>query len=244
MESHFVQEALQYLKSIAQGINNPWAIWIPLMGVLVALLLGIVGIFQDWIRSWFRKPKLNVSIKVEPPDCHKTFFNDSTTGKYLCDTYYFRFRVENNGNYYAEDVEAMVVEVHKKINSRYTKVHNFLPLNILWSHYRKVTMPKIQPKLFKHLDLGYILKSNFVDLKRFGIDCGANIFFLFDVAVQPNTGSHILLPGDYKVKVVFASNNLRPQEKIYNIVIKDRWDDDEEKMLSENVSIKEVLSIV
>jgi undecaprenyl pyrophosphate phosphatase UppP len=42
-----------------------WVIFI-LVGVLIALALGVAGIFQDWIRALFRKPKLNVEIKLEP----------------------------------------------------------------------------------------------------------------------------------------------------------------------------------
>lgn len=95
------------------------------MGVIVALALGIVGIFQDWIRSKLWKPKLRVSVKVVPPDCHKTSFYRTDIDRKVSDTYYFRFRVENLGNDFAEDVEGMVVEVYKKENDVYTKVDSF-----------------------------------------------------------------------------------------------------------------------
>jgi len=240
MTEEILQEAIKQLRAIAEGVNNPWTVLVSLLGVLVALLLGVIGIFQDRIRSLFRRPKLDIYIKSEPPDCHKTSFRDSNTGRYICDTYYLRFRVENNGNHYAEDAEAMVVGVYKRINDNYEEMKDFLPLNVVWSHYRKITMSKIQPKLFKHLDFGYILKADFVDLEKFGIDRSSNITFQFDVAVIPNTGSHILLPGDYKIKVVFAANNLKPIEKTYHLVIKDAWTDDEETMLRDNILIEEI----
>jgi hypothetical protein len=239
MYQEIFNEALQKLNLITEGVNNPWTVWIPLLGVFAALFLGAGG--GDWIESWFKKPKLKISIKVAPPDCHKTFFNNSQTGQYLCDTYYFRFRVENNGNYYAENVEAMVFEVFKKENdgSNYNKIDTFLPLNIVWSHCRTITVSKIQPKLFKHLDLGYVIKSNFAGLERFRINSSSKIVFKFDVAVEPNTGSHILVPGDYKIKIIFAANNHKPVEKIYSLTIKDAGSDDEGEMLSSNVLIKE-----
>lgn len=239
MEPQFIQEALQYLKSISQGVNNPWTIWASFSSALIALIIGLLGVFRDRVRSLFIKPKLKVSIKTEPPDCHKTSMAHPATGKYLYDTYYFRFRIDNIGNCHAEDVEAMVTEVHKKINGQYKKKSDFLPLNLLWSHYRKITMEKIQPKLFKHLDFGFILKRNFVNLKKYGIEGTPNVVFQFDVAVKPNTGSHILLPGNYKVKIVFAASNFKPIEKTYNLEIKDKWDNNEEKMLAENILIKE-----
>ena len=239
MYQEIFNEALQQLKLIAEGVNNPWMIWVSLLGVSVALLLGIVGIFQGWIRSWFKKPKLKTSIKLEPPDCHKIAMRNSQTGQFVCDCYYFRFRVENIGNFYAEDVEVMITEVYKKNGGQYEKLMEFLPLNLVWSHYRQITISKIQPKLFKHLDLGYILKPEAKYLTRFNITERPNVIFELDVAVRPNTGSHILIPGDYKIKIIFAANNHKPVEKIYSITIKDTWSDDEEEMLSSNVSINE-----
>lgn len=239
MDQRLIEEGLQQLKLIAEGVKNPWAVWIPFLGVLVALLLGLVGIFQDWIRAWFRKPRLNISIKLAPPDCHKTAFYQAGIDRKICDTYYFRFRVENSGNYYAEDVEAMVTEVYKKEDGGYVKVPNFLPLNLVWAHYGTVTAPKIQPKLFKHLDLGHILEFNAEYLQRFRINSTPNIFFEFDVASKPNTGSHILLPGDYQVKIIFAGNNFKAQEKVYNLVIRDAWDENEQIMLRNNILISE-----
>ncbi|MDP2947120.1 MAG: hypothetical protein Q8N88_03315 [Nanoarchaeota archaeon] len=239
MYQEIFNEALQQLKSIAEGVNNPWTVWVSLLGVFVALLLGVIGIFQGRIRSWFKKPKLNVSIKLEPPDCHKIAMRNPQTGAYVCDSYYFRFRVENTGNYQMEDVEAIPVELYKKINGKFEKVNNFLPLNLVWAHYHNITMPKIQPLMFKHLDFGHITKSNFANLSYFGISESARIVFQLDLAVIPNTGSHILIPGDYKIKILFAANNLKPIAKIYNIEIKDNWTDDEKEMLNNNISIKE-----
>lgn len=240
MYKEIFNEALQQLRHIAEGVNNPWVIWVSLLGVFVALFLGVVGIFQDWIRSWFRKPKLNVSIKLEPPDCHKIAMTNPQTREYVCDSYYFRFKVENTGNYQMEDIEAMPIELYKKDGGKYKKVNNFLPLNLVWSHYRTITMPKIQPFMFKHLDFGHITKSDFPNLSYFGINEKTKIVFQLDLAVIPNTGSHILIPGDYKMKILFAANNLKPIEKIYHIEIKNNWTDNENKMLRENISIEEV----
>lgn len=207
--------------------------------IIVALLLGVIGIFQDWIRSWFKKPKLKISISLSPPDCHKVSMTNSSTGQFICDCYYFRFKVENEGNYYAEDVEVMATELHKKEpNGQYKKVEGFLPLNLVWAHYGYITIPKIQPNLFKHCDFGHILKSNFANLNYYNINSTSNIVFQLDTAVAPNTGSHILLPGDYNIKIIIAANNVKPHPTIYNLVISDMWTDNERDMLEKYISIK------
>ncbi|MFA5754234.1 MAG: hypothetical protein WC905_02700 [Patescibacteria group bacterium] len=241
MDQEFLNQVLQQLKNIAEGINNPITAWISLFGVLVALLLGVLGIFQDWIRSLFKKPKLNVSIQLDPPDCHKIAMRNSQTGQFVCDSYYFRFRVENTGNYQMEEVEAMAVELYKRINGQYEKVRSFLPLNLVWAHSlgRQITKPKIQPKLFKYLDFGHIVQTQFANLNIFGLNSTNNIALILDVEVPPNTGSHIVFPGDYKIKIKFAANNFKPVEKIYNLVIPDSWNDDEQQMLN-SISIQEI----
>jgi len=209
--------------------------------IIVALMLGLGGIFQDKIRRIFLKPKIKVSMKLQSPDCHKIAMRTSRTGQFICDSYYFRFHVENSGNYQMEDVEAIVVVVSKKeANGEYKKVESFLPLNLVWAHYHNVVMPKIQPHLFKHLDFGHITESEFANLQYFGITSTYQIAFQFDMAVIPNHGSHILLPGDYNITIKFAANNLSPVSKKYNFVIADKWDNNEQVMLQKIISIKEI----
>jgi hypothetical protein len=164
---------------------------------------------------------------------------NSSTGQFICDCYYFRFKVKNEGNYHAEDVEVMATELHKKEpNGQYKEVEGFLPLNLVWAHYGYITIPKIQPNLFKHCDFGHILKSNFANLNYYNICTTANIVFQLDTAVAPNTGSHILLPGDYNIKIIIAANNVEPRSTIYNLVISDIWTDNERDMLEKYISIK------
>lgn len=208
--------------------------------IFTALLLGVVGIFQDKIRNWFFKPNISVDIKLEPPDCHKTHKTDKQ-GYKLCDCYYFRFKVLNSGNYKLEDVEAMVVDISKKYpNGEYKKLYKFLPLNLLWSHYREVVMKSIQPGTFKHLDLGHVIETQFSLVEGFKIVGDSKITFVFDTSVSPNNGSSFISPGEYRFKIVFSANNIRPIYKTYEMVIADNWNDNEKIMLEKNISIKEI----
>ena len=64
MDQQIVSEAVKQLHSIAEGINNPWTIIVQVAAILVALGLGLMGIFQDWIRGKVLKPSLSpVEIK-------------------------------------------------------------------------------------------------------------------------------------------------------------------------------------
>lgn len=226
-----IQEAIN---KFSQTKNIPWE-------AIVAMLLGIAGIFkiQDFIdKRWLRRPILNVSINLAPPDCHKIAMTNSQTGQFLYDTYYFRLRVGNLGNFQIEDLEVLAEELYRKQGRTYIKIDRFLPLNLKWAHQHLITMPKIQPELFKHCDLAHIVQQSRVNLEAFSLSRPNNSVLILDTSVQPNTGSNILLPGKYKLKLIFAANNLPPKVVWLKLEFDDVWDDNEENTLANNVRIK------
>lgn len=214
--------------------------------IFAALLLGLAGIFQDWIRKLFWKPSLKIDFQLSPPDSHRTFFSDRNTGKFLNYTYYLRPRIGNNGNYRLEDVEVMVVELSKKeVNGQFKKDEDFLPLNLIWSVSHEITKLKIQPGLFKLLDFGHIseTKHKQAQLDYFKLGTNTNIVLELCTEVPPNTGSHLIFPGEYRIKLLIAANNLKPVAKIYSLVLADKWTDDQKEMLENNIFIKEEKSM-
>lgn len=212
------------------------------LSVLVALLIGLVGIFKidERIKKELYKPILSVSIKPEPPYSLKIPMRNFTTGA-TWDVYYYRFKVENNGNLPMENVEVFAQELHKKDSTgQYIKVLNFLPMNLVWEQNHEVTRPKIQPDLFKHCDFGHITQM------PQPIQTGTttpSVFFILSTEVQSFNYSNILVPGEYKIKVTFAATNIRPVTKWYELSFVDFWSDDEPTMLGTALSITEVIQI-
>lgn len=233
-----------YLDSIVKSLNilankNDAASWAV---AIVALLVGLAGIFgvQELIKDLRIKPGLLVTIKQEPPDCLKIPVTNQLTGQLLHDTYYLRFRIENSGNYRLEDAEVVALEVQRRGNNgRYSPINSFLPMNLKWSNDGRLTMPKIQPKLFKHCDFGHIVQSQIVNtqLVAFGLATTSNVVFIMDTEVTPNTGCNFFLPGEYKMKIAIAANNLSPQYYWYKLRISDVWDNNEQRMLTNNISV-------
>lgn len=210
--------------------------------IFAALLLGLAGIFQDWIRRLFWKPSLKINFYLTPPDSHKTFFSDSKTGSFLNYTYYLRPRIKNDGNYRLEDMEVMAVELTKKeSNGQFKKIDNFLPLNLIWTNSHEITKSKIQPGLFKFLDFGHIseTKHKLNQLSYFQLRKDTQVVLELCTEVPPNTGSHLIFPGEYRIKLLFAANNFKPASKIYSLVFADKWSEDERDMLGNNIFIKE-----
>lgn len=217
------KEAISIINIFPAWYSNPqwWAI-------MVALLLGVIGIFQDNLRKLFFKPKINAVVNPGPPDCQKINLT-SSDGRFITPSYYLRIKVENSGNYRLEDVEAMVIGIQEKgIDGEYKKKKDFLPINLLWSHHHCVTTDKIQPKAFKHLDLGPIANPG-----------GGKTAFRFELFVQPNNLSGFLDPGDYIIEIMFLANNHKPVHKKYKFEFYS-WSDSEEEMLTKNVIFKEI----
>jgi hypothetical protein len=231
------------LTKISDKNDFPWE-------AFIALALGIFSILNipGIVKRRLFKPKLEVRLKLEPPDCLKIAMTNKVTGQFLYDTYYFRFMVRNIGNRKMEDVEVVALELYKNgANNVFSQVKSFLPMNLVWANMHKVTMPKIQPGLFKHCDLGHIIQCpnphNGVNntLQRFNLATRSNVVFILETNVTPNTGSNYLLPGEYKIKLAFAANNLEPEYYWYMFQVEDRWDTDEQRMLSNNIVIEEIL---
>ena len=222
---------LTYYKYVEPGLT----------AATIALFLGIAGIFRENIHRVFFGPSLKLKISLEPPDCHKVELKNSQ-GERVDDTYYFRFKVENSGNREARNVQVMMTKLELEKDGEYEIVKDFLPLNLVWAHYRRDTMQAIPADGFKHCDFGHILRGRYKDevLRRFGLSRSTNIIFKTDVVVEPNTGSHIIFPGNYRISVHLSSTNCKSIQETFELSIKDIWDDNEERMLRENVSIEKL----
>ena len=125
--------------------------WLIALGTIGLFLVAIVGIFQDKIRSWLKHPTLNLSINVGPPDCHKTTLKNITSqGQVItqADCYYFRVCIENSGNQRAEFVEVFAKELLRRgVDGIFRTVDSFLPMNLVWSYYKKPFLEAISPRM-------------------------------------------------------------------------------------------------
>lgn len=212
--------------------------------IVVALVLGLIGIFQDWLRKKIWKPDLKIEFRLNPPDSHKTMMRNSNTNKIVYPTYYLRARIENTGNYQLEDVEAMVTEKTKREpNGQFKRDAEFLPLNLIWTVTHEITKSKIQPGLFKFIDFGHVEETRFKNLSTFGLSNNSRVVLELCTETSPNTGSHIIFPGEYRIKIIIAANNLKPITKIYSLVITDNWTDNQSEMFEKNIFVKEEKSM-
>ncbi len=217
----------------------------PLLAVIVAL---VIAVFQDGMRMLFRKPKLELSIYMNPPYCHKTIISN---GSVSAECYYFRLKVTNSGKRKAESVEVQASELlQKKSDKSYTTYSRFLPMNLLWSHVRTVYYESISPNMFKYCDLGHIIypdsRKKFVgedfNISFSEIFSGHNIeeetVLSFDTEVKPFTSNHLIPSAEYRLVVLVGAANSKPTRKVLEIKFDGTWHTNEQEMLEKGINIR------
>ena len=213
---------------------------------IATIIIAIVALFQEKIRALLQKPRLKVSFTLAPPDCHKIqVYGMQELQSFKADSYYFRFRVRNTGNYKAESVEVFAKELSKmQADGTLKKVDDFPFMNLRWTHSNKLITEIISPKMERICDLGYIIDPAL--RKEFGeteneprLEVSANdTVFSFAFQVKKPGINHLISPGKYRVAIIVCAANSKPRQETFELNITGKWSADEKKMLSEGVGIR------
>ena len=236
--------------------------WIVAAGTLVMSIVAIIAIFQDKIRAWLLRPKLQISILVASPDCHKTKYHFSTEKQFTSgsaapipatghmevfletEAYYFRLRVANSGNQKAESVEVFATELSRRLaDGTFKVVDSFLPMNLVWSHVHWIFFPAISPGTYKHCDLAHVINPQMREHVPLEDDKWPNVspeetILSFDTIVKPYTKNYLVCPGTYRLVLTVAAANSKPISKTFEITLTGNWYDDEQRMLGEGIGIR------
>jgi hypothetical protein len=130
--------------------------WLTAIGTVVlatgTVVLAVVAIFQDTIRSCVYHPTLEVSIQTLPPDCMAVPFANPD-GTEVADSLYLRLRINNSGRAPAKNVEVYANELlRKRADNSWERVATFPPMNLKWSDLEMIYSPLIAPEMRKHCD--------------------------------------------------------------------------------------------
>jgi len=218
------------------------------IGTLLAVAAALsIAIFQDRLRLWFHRPKLEVTFKMKPPYGHKTLLVRKNVA---VPCYYFRIKIKNIGKRRAKSVEVLAAELLKKDqNGSYSPYSRFLPMHLLWSHDRKLSH-SISPNLFRYCDLGHIVDpehrqklpgEDFI-ISFEEIFIGHNLkketIFCFDTEVRPFTSSHLIPFGEYRLVLLIGEEQTKTIRKEIDISFTGVWHVNEEEMLKKGVGIQ------
>jgi hypothetical protein len=238
--------------------SSELAQWLEAIGTMLAVIAALaIALFQDKFRAWIMRPKLDVSIDLSPPDCHKTKLGLSRPvgiprtdrglrpAEYI-DVYYLRLRVTNSGNEKAESVEVFAAQLLKQqADGTFKEVDWFLPMNLIWSHFKppEIFLPAISPDTYKQCDLAHILEPKGRQTVSGEHKTWPNIhpdktILSLDTVVKPFTDSHLLPFGTYHLTIIVAASNATAVEKKLEITLTGDWYDDEQEMLGQGIGIR------
>ncbi len=210
--------------------------------IIVTLIVAITSFFREKILNYFFKAKVDVEFKVLPPNCHKTHFNSGpNTPKTAC--YYYRLKVKSLNNTSPKKLEMIVTKKWIKTGDDFNEDKSFLPMSLVWSHYRTSILDHIPPKLFKFCDFGYIIDPQYTkELTKQYINTVNNgtVVLDMDFEIRPNTGSSIIIPGVYRFEIIMVGQNFKEIKKIFEVNVPDYWSNSEQQMLNNGLSTKEI----
>ena len=195
-----------------------------LIGAAVSIVTSLLALLKDPIISLLQSPELRLSILPhDQRDCHTTSMRDPATGSFKAPAHYFRLRIQNVGLSTAKNVEVSLEKVEEFKDDRYQLNKEFMPLRLLWSHWRNHRWElSIPPGTYRHCDFGYIIGPNQNDMAC--CEAGAYLFW-FDVMIRPNAGRSSLLPGKYRITVSAFGDNARRSKLSIILEWKGTWKD-------------------
>lgn len=225
---------------------SEWAIYGSFASAIATLLAVFVALFREELRTRWYRPILTATIRLKPPDCHKTQQVTSNPIQVLAqrgECYYLRIWVQNEGRQRAEKVQVFVSRLQRQhADGRFKDVDSFLPMNLRWSH---ISPPQtfaegISPGMGMHCDFAHIVDPVFREQRMDPIPpqfTKRRTILELDLEVQPYTLSHLVLEGHYRFYVKVAAANAQPIEKCWDLNLTGKWFSEEDKMFSEGIGI-------
>lgn len=175
--------------------------------------LAFVAVFEERIHHWLRKPKLEIEIRLESPDCHQTIWAPTLGGvasshSYL--VYYYRFKVWNKGQISSEKVEVMLTKVYSEKDGKFERDKTFPQDNLNWGSIFKDGRPiihynNISPGTCKLCVLGHVWNPRFREEDPYGtlpfsVEPAESVF-CFDVSFVSNLKYFYRRKGTYGIEL-------------------------------------------
>lgn len=216
-------------------------------------LAVLVALFKNEITQWWRRPKLSARIKLSPPYCSKTQLdyvahkNGRTVGR--ADCYYLRIWIENLGKTRAQQVQVYASKLWKRTaDGSFGVVDSFLPMNLKWAHGPsppkgpEIFADGISPRMGKHCDLGHLVDPSHRVNVGHDLDGVAKdqTLLALDLEVEPNTLTHLIAPGEYRLQLRIAGGNCLPITRTIELTLTGRWFADQGRMFTDGLGIKVV----
>lgn len=237
---------------------------------LATFLAVIVALFKEDIIKLWKRPALAVRIALQAPDCEKMTTQIGATPQivfsgqkgdgdgavsltggvvtndplWIGDVFFFRMWIENRGRQRAERVQVFISRLQRKHQDGIFRiVESFLPMNLRWANTpanATQIFADINPSMGKHCDLGAISDpANNTLAPLPGLDPG-NVSLDLALEVLPNSQSHRLTPGCYRLDLRIGGANVAPILRTIEVTFSGRWYPIVAEMFADGIGIREI----
>lgn len=193
--------------------------------------------------AWKRKPKLGASCSKESPWTSRTpIIVTDNQGAFIWkgECYYIRLKVENSGKTRAEKVQVYASSLLKQgADGKFVEISTFIPLNLKWSNLGVTVLDGISPKMGAFCDVIALCDpANPTRAVPPGtLQSTPQTIAELQLEVAPFTGSHLLVPGTYKLLLRIAAANALPVQKTFHLTHTGTWMRDDVDMRRDGIGL-------
>ena len=200
---------------------------------LVALLIAILGIFQDSLRLHLIGPRLRVQFEMNEPFVGIARIRGAPDGP-PARSFSFRVGVANLGKSAAWGVNVLLTRLEKYNEEarRYEVEEWFVPVELAWCHAIGSQLQVLNPHATIYFDLGHCAcPESTGDTREDFKQTNATQFVLKLSRIDARQWGYVLTEGQYQLRIQVTAANAKPVEAWFHVRSLPGWTDNLEDLI-------------
>jgi hypothetical protein len=199
----------------------------------VALLVAVLGIFQDSLRLRLIGPRLKVQFEMSEPFVGTARIRE-VPGDSPARSFSFRVGVANLGKSAAWRVSVLLTRLEKYNEEarRYEVEEWFVPVELAWCHGIGSQLQALNPHSTIYFDLGHCARAGLTGDTHDGFDSpNATQFILKTSRIDARQWGYVLTEGQYQLRIQVTAANAEPVEAWFHVRSLPGWSDNLEDLM-------------
>ena len=199
----------------------------------VALLVAVLGIFQDSLRLRLIGPRLKVQFEMSEPFVGTARIREAP-GAPPATSFSFRVGVANLGKSAAWRVNVLLTRLEKYNEEarRYEVEEWFVPVELAWCHGIGSQLQALNPHSTIYFDLGHRARTELLGDRHDGFDpADAAQFVLKTSRIDAKQWGYVLSEGQYQLRIQVTAANAEPVEAWFHVRSFPGWSDNIEDLI-------------
>jgi hypothetical protein len=199
----------------------------------VALLVAVLGVFQDSLRLRLIGPRLKVQFGMSEPFVGTARIREAS-GTSPARSFSFRVGVANLGKSAAWRVNVLLTRLEKYNEEarRYEVEEWFVPVELAWCHGIGSQLQALNPHSTIYFDLGHYARAEPTGDAPEDFDSpNATQFILKTSRIDAKQWGYVLTEGQYQLRIQVTAANAEPVEAWFHVRSFPGWSDNIEDLI-------------